>query len=148
MQKVSILLPVFVGLLVVASACAQQPPETPSHQETGALRVEVSRHGFNKSPGEFRLEVEEGQEVEITFVYGDGDFSQNNPHTIIIPDYGITTGILDENNREETVRFIAKGHGEVTFMCAITDCVGHTNLLGGIVDVHGEDDHEAGEQHN
>ncbi len=134
MKKVVFMLVLLIGVLVVVSACGQsQPEETPPPQKEGAIRVEVSRNGFNNTPGEFRLEVEDGREVEITFVYGDSDFPQNNPHIIAIPDYGITTGVLDENNPEKTVRFTASTAGEVTFMCSKVDCVGHTNLLGGIL---------------
>ncbi len=91
--------------------------------------------------------MEEGQEVEITFVYGDKDFSQNNPHVIAIPALGITTSALDENNPEETVRFTAEESGEVAFMCTNVDCVGHTNLLQGHIMV-GEHGHAEGEEHN
>lgn len=135
MKKVILLLFVLIGLLVVASACGQSqpPPEVSPSQEEGESRVEVSRRGFNNTPGEFRLEVEEGQEVEITFVYGDNDFSENNPHIIAIPAFGIATGIIDRENPEDTVRFTANKTGEVSFMCTEAACIGHTNLQGGII---------------
>lgn len=72
-------------------------------------------------------------EVEITFVYGDSDFSENNLHVIVIPAFGITTGILDQENLEATVRFTASDTGEVRFMCTQRMCEGHTNLQGGII---------------
>ncbi len=129
MKKVFLLMTVLVSILVLVSACGQpQPAEMPPPQEKGSLRVEVSRYGFNKTPGEFRLEVEEGQEVEITFVYGDDGLSQNNPHVLASPDYGITTGILGRDNPEVTLRFTAKETGEVAFMCILYECVGHHNL--------------------
>lgn len=132
MKKVFLLLLfALVVVLMIASACAQAPEEPPPPEE--GIRIEVSRQGFNGTPGEFRLAVEEGQEVEITFVYGDNDFPENNPHIIAIPDYGINTSVLDENNPEVTVRFTAKEIGEVAFLCTKVDCVGHTNLLGGIL---------------
>ncbi len=119
-----------LGALLLFSSCAQ-PAEAPSPQEEGVIRIEVSRHGFNNTAQDFHIEVEEDQEVEITFVYGDSDFSQNNPHQIIIPDYDIETGVIDENNPEVTVRFTAGGHGDVIFMCSNAGCVGHSNLVGG-----------------
>ena len=134
MKKVFLVFLVLAGLLTVVSACGQpQPPDKSPPQEKGSFRVEVSRRGFNNTPGEFRLEVEQGQEVEITFVYADLDFSQNNPHVIAIPAFGITTRILDENNPEDTVRFTASTTGEIVFKCIETACVGHTNLKGGII---------------
>ena len=105
-------------------------------QKEGSFRVEVSLNGFNNTPGEFRLEIEEGQEVEITFVYGDNDFPTNNPHIIAIPDLGITPFILDQNNPEFTVSFTAPKVGDATlfsFMCTQTACAGHNNLLEGTI---------------
>ena len=58
------------------------------------IRIEVSHNGFNQTPGEFQIEVEAGQEVAITFVYGDEDLLDNNPHRIFIPDFKIATDIL------------------------------------------------------
>jgi hypothetical protein len=134
MKKVFLLLSLLVGILVVVSSCGQsQPPEVSPPPEEGTFRVEASRKGFNNTPGEFRLEVKQGQEVEITFVYGDDDFPQNNPHIIAIPDLGITPFTLDRDNPEEMVRFTAKEAGEVAFMCTNITCVGHTNLLRGII---------------
>ncbi len=118
-----------MAILEVDRSCGQsQTAETPSFQEEESFRVEVGRWGFNKTPGEFRLEVEAGQEVEITFFYGDDDVAENNPHIISVPDYGITTGVLDKDNPEITVRFIAKETGEVAFMCIAPGCTGHHNL--------------------
>ncbi len=132
MKKVSLLFFVLFGLLVAAVSCAQ-PQQTEGPPPEEGIRIEVSRRGFNSTAGEYRLEVEEGQQVEITFVYGDKDFSQNNPHIIAIPDLGITTGLIDQENPEATVRFTAGNTGEFAFECTKVDCVGHTNLLGGIL---------------
>lgn len=127
--KKVLFIPILSALLLFSS-CAQ-PAETPPPQEQEGIRVEVSRNGFNGTGGEFRIEVEEGEEIEITFVYGDKDFSQNNPHIIAFPTLGITTNALDENNPEETVRFTATETGEIVFMCTKVDCVGHPNLIQG-----------------
>ncbi|MEE8413029.1 MAG: hypothetical protein V3R96_00615 [Dehalococcoidales bacterium] len=132
MKKKFLLISVLLGISLVISACAQSSEvETNEEHEDGAFRVEVSRNGFNNEAQGFHIEVEEDQEVELTFVYGDSDFSQNNPHNIIIPEYGIETGIIDENNPEVTVHFTATGHGEIAFMCAIPECIGHSNLVSG-----------------
>ncbi len=143
MKKLFLVISVLLGILVLASACGQsQPEETPPPQKEGSFRVEVSRNGFNGEAQDFHIEVEEDQEIEITFVYADDDFSQNNPHRIIIPEYDIETETIDENNPEVTVKFTATGHGEIAFMCSNIQCVGHTSLLGGkiVIDDSGHDE--------
>lgn len=143
-MKRLLLLAVLVILTVVAGACGQSP--APLEEQEG-IRIEVSRNGFNGKGGEFRIEVEEGQEVEITFVYGDDDFPQNNPHIIEFPDLGVKTGTIDRDNLEETVRFTAGETGEVRFLCTLTDCVGHANLVRGMMHIeeegHGHTEEEA-----
>jgi hypothetical protein len=128
MKKVYLLFLAVLCLLVLVVSCTQsQAPET------STLRIEVSRHGFNNEAGGPRFEVTKGQEIEIIFAYGDNDFSQNNPHIIAIPSLNISTGIFDENNPEETIRFTPGQTGEVRFMCTQGGCVGHTKLQGGII---------------
>lgn len=122
-----------IGILVTAAAC-QSTPDVESSADEEGIRVSVSRNGFDGSR-QFRIEVAEGEEVEITFVYGDGDFSQNNPHVIEIPDLGLTTGVIDRENPEKTLRFTAAETGEIRFLCTKVDCVGHTNLEAGTIDV-------------
>ncbi len=128
------------GTLLLVSACGQSQPDAEPQEthaeEVARFRVEVSRDGFEDTAGLFELEVEQGQEVEITFVYGDGDFIQNNPHVIVIPEYGIETAPIDENNPEETVRFTVTGTGPISFKCATLTCVGHPKLQGGQVVPH------------
>lgn len=94
--------------------------------------VEVSRYGFDGTPGELRLQVEEGQDVTITFLYGDGDLPNDNPHQIFISEYNISTDVLDRENRQSTVRFTASRTGEVTFTCVLF-CTGHDNLQRGLI---------------
>ncbi len=140
MKKLFLLMSVLVAILLVVSSCGQsQSAEAPlpHEHEKATFRVEVSRYGFNQTPGEFRFEVEEGQEVEITFVYGDDDLAQNNPHSISVPNYGIKTSVLDRDNPEVTLRFTARETGEVAFMCVLADCTGHHNLHT----IHDEDEH-------
>ncbi len=131
MKKVFLLMVVLVSILVVSSCAQPQPAEL-------TIRVEVSRYGFNGNPGEFRLEAEEGQEVAITFVYG--DFPQNNPHIISALDYDIDTGLLSQTNPEITLRFTAKETGEIVFACIRPQCLGHHNLHGAAEEEHHEEE--------
>ena len=109
------------------------PGNTLAYQaEKSAIRIEVSRYGFNNLSGESRLEVVAGQEVEITFVYGDADLQYDNSHVIFITGYNIKTGTLDRENPEITVRFIADRPGEIKFMCILV-CTGHDELQRGSI---------------
>ncbi len=141
MKKIALLFSVLVGILLL-SACGQpQPAEMLPPQEKEPIRVEVSRYGFNGNPGEFRLEVEEGQEVAVTFVYGYGNLSEDNPHIISALGYGIDTDLLSQENPEVTLSFIVKEPGEIVFACIRPQCVGHHNLHGDEEEEHEEEEH-------
>ncbi len=118
------------ALLLLLSATAVLPSGASAQEEKGPVRIEVNREGFSKTPGEFELEIEEGREVELTFVYGDNDLPYNNPHVIFINGYNIKTDTLDQENPEVTVRFLADKEGEFNFMCILA-CVGHAELQKG-----------------
>ncbi len=131
---------VLVSILVVSSCAQPQPEEVSPPQEKETLRVEVSRYGFNGNPGEFRLKVEEGQEVTIVFIYGYGDLLEDNPHIIGAIDYDIDTGLLSQTNPEITLSFIAKETGEIVFACIRPQCTGHHNLHGDEEEEHHEEE--------
>ncbi len=137
-MKKLLLLFTLAGALLLVSSCGESQPAADSDHAEGVarFRVEVSRDGFDDADGPFELDVEQGQEVEITFVYADGDFIQNNPHVIVIPEYGIETAAIDEDNPEETVRFTVSGSGSISFKCNNPTCVGHLKLQGGQVVPH------------
>ena len=138
----------FVSLLgmvasIILTGCAT--PAASSNDNILIRRVEVNQNGFNGIPGNLHLNVEEGQEVEITFVYKDDSLPGNNPHNIASPEYGIETGTLDKNNPEITLRFTANETGEVIFYCITPECIGHHNLHG--EDEHDDDEHEDDDDH-
>ena len=134
-----------VTSLILVGCAAPTTEATNSTNNILVSRVEVSRYGFNNSSGDFHLEVEEGQKVEVTFVYKDDDLAENNTHIIASADYGINTGPLDRNNPEVTLSFIAKESGEVIFGCIAPGCTGHHNLHG--EDTHDDDDHAEENEH-
>ena len=148
MKKGFLLMPVLLVSILVISSCAQPQPAEVSPLEVAPLRVEVSRYGFDNAPGAFRLEVEEGQEIEVTFVYGYGDLSGSNPHIISALGYDIDTGLLSQENPEVTLSFIAEETGEIVFECIRTQCTGHHNLHGDVEEEHEEEGaHEEEEPH-
>lgn len=108
----------------------------PSQQGPKALTVMVSRHGFNGSPDGLRLQVQEGEEVEITFVYADMDMHRSNAHRIKSTELGIDTGEIDKDNPQATVKFVARRTGTFVLVCVL-NCDGHKNLENGRLEVLG-----------
>lgn len=119
---------IFPGVILAENTSTQDTTSS-TQQNNNHFRVEVSKNGFNNTSEELRLEVQEGQEVEITFVYAD-DASNDNPHIIYIGGYKIQTEILSKDNPEITVKFTANKTGEFPITC-IMECAGHHNLQGG-----------------
>jgi hypothetical protein len=124
-----------VILLLISGIATSLGSSSLAQADNETIRIEVSHNGFNQTSGEFQIEVEAGQEVAITFVYGDEDLLDNNPHRIFIPDFKIATDILDRDNPEITVRFTPNSSGEVGFMCFLA-CNGHDNLQKGRIVIH------------
>jgi len=119
---------VFPGM-ALAEATTTKDTTSSTQQGIKQFRVEVSKKGFNNSSDELRLEVVEGQTVEITFVYAD-DASQDNQHILYISGYKIQTDTLSKDNPEVTVKFTADKTGEFSINC-ILECAGHNNLQNG-----------------
>lgn len=119
---------IFPGVIMAENMTAQGTTSD-TQQNNNIFRIEVSQDGFNKSSEELRIEVVEGQEVEITFVYAD-DTSYNNTHIIYISGYKIQTEPLNKSNPESTIKFTANQTGEFVITC-IVECTGHSNLQSG-----------------
>jgi len=119
---------VFPGM-ALAEATSTKDTTSSTQQGNSQFRVEVSKKGFNNSSEELRLDVVEGQTVEITFVYAD-DASRDNQHIMYIGGYKIQTDILGKDNPEVTVKFTADKTGEFPITC-IMECAGHQNLQNG-----------------
>ena len=119
---------VFPGM-ALAEDMSTKDTTSSTQQGNNKFRVEVSKKGFNNTSEELRLEVVEGQEVEITFVYAD-DASRDNQHIMYIGGYKIQTDILGKDNPEVTVKFTANKTGEFPITC-IMECAGHQNLQNG-----------------
>jgi hypothetical protein len=97
---------------------------------TAVFTVIVSRNGFNGTSTTLDLTVHQGDWVQITFVYGDGDLSYDNPHQIAIEGYGIQTAVLSRSNPNSTLRFVADQSGTFRIYCNIP-CNGMSNLQSG-----------------
>jgi len=122
---------ILIFLLIFPGVASADNATLIAQQDQNPIRIEVSEEGFKNPNGKLPIVVEEGKEVEITFVYADVT-SFNNKHIIHISGYNIDTEVLDKDNPEVTVKFIANKTGEFSFKC-ILDCVGHQNIQSGIL---------------
>lgn len=93
------------------------------------LRIEINHKGFNESP-DFRLEVKEGWQVELTFVWTDAD--PENAHRIHLEGYELKTKLLSPDRLEGTISFTADKRGNFDLECDWR-CEGHKNLEGVVV---------------
>lgn len=104
---------------------AMGPGMSPTQQT-----IQVSRLGWDGARDGLRLTVRQGQEVTLTFRYGDLDLDENNPHVLLVQGYDVRTATLDRDNPEVTVTFSADRAGTFTVRC-IKPCTGHSNLQVG-----------------
>ena len=87
--------------------------------------VMVSSQGFNGSSNTFNLDVSQGDQVDITFVYDDP--TVNTAHQIAIAGYSVQTAIIDKANPLSKIQFVAGQIGSFLIHCIIP-CVGMENL--------------------
>ena len=110
------------------------PVPPPSTLPPASFTVTVSADGFNGSGGDLFLPVTLGQQVQITFVYGDTALADDNPHEISIAGYDLTAR-LSKSQPQATVTFVANETGEFNFACMNEDCQGHRRLQRGFIRV-------------
>jgi hypothetical protein len=128
-------------LIIVALLLALQPAlvlAAPTNPATGTDAVKsfvivVGRNGFNGTSS-LVVEVNQGDTVSLTFVYGDTDLARNNPHAIAIVGYGLSTPKLGRTSPNATIQFVAGQAGDFVIHCTLP-CLGMDNLQNGILRV-------------
>lgn len=90
------------------------------------VTVSVSYKGLNEQKG-LEIEAAAGQQVEITFVWAD-DAVPDNAHRLLLRGYELRTGLIDSENREQTLRFVADRSGTFELVCDWR-CEGHKEAL-------------------
>jgi len=118
-----------MGFSTLSSYASRSASVTITNQTTGdfgfrIFTVMVSSQGFNGSSNTLNLDVSQGDQVEITFVY---DSTVNTAHEIAIEGYNIQTAILDKANPISKIQFVAGQAGSFLIHCIIP-CVGMENL--------------------
>jgi len=87
--------------------------------------VIVSSHGFNGSSNTLNLDVSQGDQVSIKFVYNDP--TVNTAHEIAIDSYNIQSAIINKANPISIIQFVAGQVGSFLIHCIIP-CIGMENL--------------------
>ncbi len=90
------------------------------------VTVSVSYKGLNEQKG-LEIEAVVGQVVEITFVWAD-DAVPDNAHRLLLRGYELRTALIDSENREQTLSFVADRNGTFELVCDWR-CEGHKEAL-------------------
>lgn len=93
-------------------------------------RIEITDGGFN-GQADFRLEVQQGQQVELTFVFAQTG-SPDDQHVVALQGYGLETGTIDADHPQQTLRFVADRPGTFVLECTL-DCQIHKRMRSGQV---------------
>jgi len=93
------------------------------------IRVEITDQGFNGSPAGFTATVQQGQAVELTFVFAETT-NVADTHVIELQGYNVQTDMIDYYHRESTLKFTADKAGTFDFACVVI-CSIHALLQNG-----------------
>lgn len=116
-----------VLVLALGAWLGGAPPAHAQQIEPLKLRVEVSgAKGFNGTR-DFVIDAVQGQQVEVTFVWNDPS-NPDNGHRIYVKGYELKTKVLDRDNREATLSFVANEPGTFELVCDWL-CEGHKEML-------------------
>ncbi|MBI3973798.1 MAG: hypothetical protein HY332_21180 [Chloroflexi bacterium] len=118
------LLALFAGLLLALVPAVVAADHSPGH-----VVVPITDDGFGGKAEGFSVEVEEGQVVELTFVFAH-QVHLGERHIIVLTGYGLETDEINFYNREGTLRFVASRPGQFEFKCDL-DCEIHHLLKSG-----------------
>jgi plastocyanin len=93
------------------------------------LTVKITDSGFEPNT----LEVQSGQQVEVTFVWSH-QAHPNEKHIIVFDGLKVETDMITKDNPQSTVKFVATTPGTFTFKCDI-ECDIHDSLQNGVLKV-------------
>ncbi|MBI2872279.1 MAG: hypothetical protein HYY00_03710 [Chloroflexi bacterium] len=118
-------------LAVLAALLLALAPLGLAHGQTEPvkIRVEVNDRGFQGTPGDFTIEVEQGQLVELTFVWAHQGYIHDE-HIMVLSGYNLEWEKISSEQREATLQFIADKAGTFDFKCDL-DCEVHDYLQKG-----------------
>ncbi len=110
----------------------ESPGPTNSGSTARVFTIIVSSAGFNGSADPISIQVSQGDDVTIKFLYGDQSLNFDNVHVIGIDGYNIETGKITKKTPVQEVRFTAGQVGTFQFHCTVP-CYGMENLQQGSI---------------
>ncbi len=139
------LLPAIVMILVVLASIGLASADGLSVTDPVRIRVETTDAGFRCASGvdkyclgdqngQFVIEVDQGQLVELTFVWANQTYPEMQEHIIALDGYKLESDKINATNRESTIKFIADKPGTFGFQCTEI-CVAHGSLQKGSLKV-------------
>lgn len=128
MKRIAIL----CSIALVALTQISSPWVAMASHDKGHFVVKIDDDGFNGT-GEFTIEVEQGQLVEMTFEWAHRAYPQEE-HIIVLEGYKLETEKINSVHRQGTIKFIAEKPGTFTFKCDL-DCDLHEHLQRGHVKI-------------
>jgi len=117
-----------MGVLVVS------PSQEPGSPGSRNFTIIVGHDGFNHSSGPLTLHVNQGENLTIKFIYGDANFTFDNPHIIMIEGYNAQTHLLDKKAPVQVLSIIVGQTGRFVIYCIIP-CFGMENMQTGVLEV-------------
>ncbi len=118
-------------VLALALLLSALPPRgvVRAQGEVHRIRTVVNDGGWEGNPGDYYVEVEQGEAVEWTFIW-DQKVAMQDEHIMTLDGYRLEWDEINKDSREATVQFVADKAGTFTFKCDM-DCVIHDQLQRG-----------------
>jgi plastocyanin len=113
------------GLVAALAMAAPSPAEAVER-----VRVTVGENGFDPP----RVQVTEGEVVELTFVLSEKDIATDNRHVLFLEGLNLESEELSPALPETTIRFTAETTGRILFKCTLY-CTGHAAMQEGYIEV-------------
>jgi hypothetical protein len=98
----------------------------PIRQAPKQISIDVMDGGFNGVPDDITIEVEQGQLVELTFVWAHKAYIEDE-HILVLDGYKLETPKLDSSHKEATLKFVADKIGTFSIHCDL-ECSAHSAL--------------------
>ncbi|TAK76617.1 MAG: hypothetical protein EPO16_06925 [Dehalococcoidia bacterium] len=127
-----LLLLLFTGVVLLTGVLAVGArPAAAQTAEPVKIRVPITEQGFNDKPGNFTINVRQGQLVEITFVW-DQKIHMGDEHVFVLDGYNLETKTINASDREATWSFVADKAGTFRIKCDL-ECEIHDVLKSALL---------------